>query len=128
MPRKSSSIATTMRRRDDSTGAAGERARTPAVRMPPASPERRPTASAGPRNRLRTFPHSGRASPDAAGMPPSDHGGYPQSKEVPMSAIQERPVRFDPKTGTYRAAVVHDFDEPLVVEDVPRLALEPGQI
>ena len=45
-----------------------------------------------------------------------------------MSAIQEQPVRFDPKTGTYRAAVVHGFDEPLVVEDVPRLALEPGQI
>ena len=45
-----------------------------------------------------------------------------------MSAIQEQPVRFDPKTGTYRAAVVHGFNEPLVVEDVPRLALEPGQI
>ena len=45
-----------------------------------------------------------------------------------MSAIKEQPVRFEPKTGTYRAAVVHDFDGPLVVEDVPRLALEPGQI
>ena len=45
-----------------------------------------------------------------------------------MSAIQEQPVRFEPKTGTYRAAVVHDFDGPLVVEDVPRLPLEPGQI
>ena len=45
-----------------------------------------------------------------------------------MSATQERPVRFDPRTGTYRAAVVHGFTEPLVVEDVPRLALEPGQI
>ena len=45
-----------------------------------------------------------------------------------MSVTEERPVRFDPRTGTYRAAVVHDFTEPLVIEDVPRLALEPGQI
>jgi len=29
---------------------------------------------------------------------------------------------------TYRAAVVHAFTEPLAVENVPRLALEPGQI
>jgi propanol-preferring alcohol dehydrogenase len=29
---------------------------------------------------------------------------------------------------TYTAAVVHDFAEPLVVEEVPRRALEPGQI
>lgn len=29
---------------------------------------------------------------------------------------------------TYRAAVVHAFDGPLVVEQVPRLALEPGQV
>jgi propanol-preferring alcohol dehydrogenase len=28
----------------------------------------------------------------------------------------------------YRAAVVHDFAQPLVVEDVPRLALEPFQV
>jgi propanol-preferring alcohol dehydrogenase len=45
-----------------------------------------------------------------------------------MSVTEERPVRFDPRTGTYRAAVVHDFTGPLVVEDVPRLALESGQI
>jgi propanol-preferring alcohol dehydrogenase len=31
-------------------------------------------------------------------------------------------------TGSYRAAVVHAFEAPLVVEEVPRLALEPGQI
>src|SRR5262245_53311276 len=31
-------------------------------------------------------------------------------------------------TETYTAAVVHAFTEPLAVEDVPRLALEPGQI
>ena len=31
-------------------------------------------------------------------------------------------------TTSYRAAVVHDFAEPLRVEDVPRRPLEPGQI
>ena len=45
-----------------------------------------------------------------------------------MSVIEKRPVRPEPGTGTYRAAVVHDFDGPLVVDDVPRLVLEPGQI
>ena len=45
-----------------------------------------------------------------------------------MSVAEERATRLDPETDTYRAAVVHDFTEPLVVEDVPRLALEPGQI
>jgi propanol-preferring alcohol dehydrogenase len=45
-----------------------------------------------------------------------------------MSVTEREPVRFEPKTGTYRAAVVHGFHEPLVVEDVPRLELEPGQI
>jgi hypothetical protein len=29
---------------------------------------------------------------------------------------------------TYKAAVVQSFTEPLVVEDVPRRALEPGQV
>ncbi|MFL6015765.1 MAG: alcohol dehydrogenase catalytic domain-containing protein, partial [Gaiellaceae bacterium] len=29
---------------------------------------------------------------------------------------------------TYTAAVVHDFAEPLVIEQVPARALEPGQI
>jgi propanol-preferring alcohol dehydrogenase len=52
----------------------------------------------------------------------------PPQEEASMSATEERPVRFEPRTGTYRAAVVHDFTEPLVVEDVPRLVLEPGQI
>ncbi len=33
-----------------------------------------------------------------------------------------------PDVASYRAAVVHGFTQPLVVEDVPRLALEPGQI
>jgi propanol-preferring alcohol dehydrogenase len=30
--------------------------------------------------------------------------------------------------GTYRAAVVHEFDAPLSVEEVPSRALEPGQV
>ena len=29
---------------------------------------------------------------------------------------------------TYRAAVVHEFNEPLIVKDVPRRELEPGQV
>lgn len=45
-----------------------------------------------------------------------------------MSVTEERPVLTDPPTGSYRAAVVRDFAGPLVVEDVPRQALEPGQI
>jgi propanol-preferring alcohol dehydrogenase len=43
-----------------------------------------------------------------------------------MSATET--VRSEQQIGTYRAAVVHDFRGPLVVEEVPRLALEPGQI
>ena len=39
-------------------------------------------------------------------------------------AAAESPTRF----ASYRAAVVHGFSEPLVVEEVPKLALEPGQI
>ena len=39
-------------------------------------------------------------------------------------AAPESPTRF----ASYRAAVVHGFSEPLVVEEVPKLALEPGQI
>ena len=33
-----------------------------------------------------------------------------------------------PVKGTYRAAVVHDFQQPLVVEQVPALPLEQGQV
>ena len=45
-----------------------------------------------------------------------------------MSATETRPAASLPSTTTYRAAVVHAFTEPLVVEQVRRLALEPGQI
>src|SRR3954453_14769437 len=33
-----------------------------------------------------------------------------------------------PSTGAYKAAVVHDFESPLTVEQVPRTPLLPGQI
>jgi len=45
-----------------------------------------------------------------------------------MSATETRPASAETPTATYRAAVVHAFTEPLVVERVARLALEPGQI
>ena len=45
-----------------------------------------------------------------------------------MSVTEIRPSAADAVTRTYRAAVVHDFHEPLALEEVQRLALEPGQI
>ncbi len=46
-----------------------------------------------------------------------------------MTAMETRPALAEIGVATtYRAAVVHDFAEPLVVEAVPRLPLEPGQI
>jgi len=46
-----------------------------------------------------------------------------------MSTTQIRTTRAAASVaGTYRAAVVHDFDSPLVLEQVPRLPLETGQI
>jgi propanol-preferring alcohol dehydrogenase len=46
-----------------------------------------------------------------------------------VTAIETRPELAEARvTATYRAAVVHDFAEPLLVEEVPRLPLEPGQI
>jgi propanol-preferring alcohol dehydrogenase len=45
-----------------------------------------------------------------------------------MSATETRPASAETPTSTYRAAVVHAFTKPLVVEQVARLALEPGQI
>jgi propanol-preferring alcohol dehydrogenase len=46
-----------------------------------------------------------------------------------VTAIETRPVLAEHGVAaTYRAAVVHDFAEPLLVEEVPRLPLEPGQI
>src|SRR3954453_17388719 len=45
-----------------------------------------------------------------------------------MSAIQEQPVRFEPKTGTYRAAGVPPSHAPPVGGDVPRPELDPRQI
>jgi propanol-preferring alcohol dehydrogenase len=46
-----------------------------------------------------------------------------------MTVTQTEPARDESTAeATYRAAVVHAFTEPLVVEDVPRRVLEPGQI
>jgi alcohol dehydrogenase, propanol-preferring len=46
-----------------------------------------------------------------------------------VTAIETRPTLSETGVATtYRAAVVHDFAEPLVVEAVPRLPLEPGQV
>jgi len=45
-----------------------------------------------------------------------------------MSTTELRSTPDALATGTYRAAVVRSFAEPLAVEDVPKLALEPGQI
>jgi alcohol dehydrogenase, propanol-preferring len=45
-----------------------------------------------------------------------------------VSATKQSPVEPHVPLATYRAAVVHDFAAPLVVEEVPRLALEPGQV
>jgi propanol-preferring alcohol dehydrogenase len=51
-----------------------------------------------------------------------------RDQEEPMSATQSRREPIEAPTATYRAAVVHSFTDPLVVEQVPRLALEPGQV
>jgi propanol-preferring alcohol dehydrogenase len=45
-----------------------------------------------------------------------------------MSATDARLAPAELAVGEYRAAVVRAFDQPLVVEHVPKLALEPGQI
>jgi propanol-preferring alcohol dehydrogenase len=45
-----------------------------------------------------------------------------------MATTAAQPATQDTTPGTYRAAVVHEFSQPLTVEDVPRRTLEPGQI
>lgn len=45
---------------------------------------------------------------------------------TPASAML--PAETEAAIGTYRAAVVHDFTEPLTVEQVPKAELGPGQI
>jgi alcohol dehydrogenase, propanol-preferring len=49
-------------------------------------------------------------------------------KEVAMSTVEREQLEEALHVGSYRAAVVHAFGEPLEIEEVPRLALEPGQI
>src|SRR3954466_915167 len=45
-----------------------------------------------------------------------------------MSATEERRAPADAAVATYRAAVVHDFAAPLTVDQVPYVALAPGQV
>ena len=45
-----------------------------------------------------------------------------------MSTTETRTTEPRVPVATYHAAVVRDFGSPLVIEEVPRLALEPGQI
>jgi alcohol dehydrogenase, propanol-preferring len=45
-----------------------------------------------------------------------------------MSATETRPSEPLPAVATYRAAVVDEFAAPLTVREVPKLALEPGQV
>jgi propanol-preferring alcohol dehydrogenase len=45
-----------------------------------------------------------------------------------MTSTQMERAPAERLGATYKAAVVHDFAKPLVVEDVPRQALEPGQV
>src|SRR5215213_5555060 len=78
---------------------------------------------------MRSFPAGERgasrwleAAGDGRSMGPID-------KEVLMSATElTAPAPTEAATATYQAAVVRGFTEPLVVQEVPRLALEPGQV
>jgi propanol-preferring alcohol dehydrogenase len=45
-----------------------------------------------------------------------------------MTVLELQPRAHERPGTTYKAAVVHDFAEPLAVEEVPVQALEPGQI
>ena len=45
-----------------------------------------------------------------------------------MAVIEQEQAAPKPGAATYRAAVVHDFAEPLVVEQIPADELGPGQI
>jgi alcohol dehydrogenase, propanol-preferring len=45
-----------------------------------------------------------------------------------MAVTTPKPSGTKATPATYRAAVVHDFDSPLTIEEVPQQELEPGQI
>ncbi len=45
-----------------------------------------------------------------------------------MATTSPQPTASGAPPTTYRAAVVHEFHQPLTVEDVPRRELEPGQV
>src|SRR6266540_2250973 len=70
---------------------------------------------------MRSLADGGRGAGDGRSVRPID-------KEVVMSATELTEAQSEAITTTYQAAVVHDFTSPLVVEQVQRLALEPGQV
>jgi propanol-preferring alcohol dehydrogenase len=45
-----------------------------------------------------------------------------------MAVTSPKPRQFTPAISSYRAAIVHDFHAPLAIEQVPRRALEPGEV
>src|SRR5947209_14700467 len=51
-----------------------------------------------------------------------------QPKEPSMSATTSQRAVPEARVSTYRAAVVHEFHEPLTIEEVPRPDLGTGQI
>src|SRR5215207_11339503 len=55
-------------------------------------------------------------------------GASRSTRRFVMSLTELTEAPTEAKTATYEAAVVHGFAEPLVIEQVPRLALEPGQV
>jgi alcohol dehydrogenase, propanol-preferring len=60
---------------------------------------------------------------------PRDSATNARAKEAAMAVIEtDQAQRTTTGAATYTAAVVHDFAEPLVVEQVAARALEPGQI
>jgi propanol-preferring alcohol dehydrogenase len=50
------------------------------------------------------------------------------TKGVAMTTLEAAPQTLEAPAATYRAAVVHQLGEPLVVEHVPRKPLLPGQV
>jgi alcohol dehydrogenase, propanol-preferring len=61
-------------------------------------------------------------------FPPPNARGRFDPQEAAMATVATTTDKSATKEGTYRAAVVHSFGEPLTVEQVPRAVLAPGQI
>src|SRR6266542_486516 len=79
--------------------------------------------------RIRSFPvHECGRLPMAGGAQETDDRCVRSTRRFVMSATELTEAQSEAITTTYQAAVVHDFTSPLVVEQVQRLALEPGQV